>query len=283
MSRRRQLRAAFVTASLLSAAPALAQNTLWGNSAQSTAPANIESFNKTTGVRTAQFAGAARGNGRGIVVVGNVVYYTMVGDPVIYRMDAFTGAPLGGITTSIASMSTIAWDGTAFWTSDYSGTNRAFRVSTTGTTLKTINLSLASTNMDGMEYFNGKLISNRSDGGSVYDIYDLDGNVLNPSFITTTGFSTGIAYDGTNFFVSRAFASSVDVFDGTTGAFITNRVLTPQSGRTIEDLSVDYNERLDTGPGPGTTVPEPSTWVLFGTGLLTIGGIAARRRRGTTA
>jgi hypothetical protein len=31
--------------------------------------------------------------------------------------------------------------------------------------------------------------------------------------------------------------------------------------------------------GPRTTAPEPSTWALMGTGLLTIGGVAARRKR----
>jgi hypothetical protein len=31
--------------------------------------------------------------------------------------------------------------------------------------------------------------------------------------------------------------------------------------------------------GPGSVVPEPSTYILLGTGLLSLGGIAARRRR----
>jgi hypothetical protein len=33
--------------------------------------------------------------------------------------------------------------------------------------------------------------------------------------------------------------------------------------------------------GPATTVPEPGTWALLGTGLLAVGGVAARRKRPT--
>ena len=49
---------------------------------------------------------------------------------------------------------------TAFWTTDYTGPTKGYRIDTSGTTIKTINLPLASGFMDGMEYFNGKLIVN---------------------------------------------------------------------------------------------------------------------------
>ncbi len=43
-------------------------------------------------------------------------------------MSAIDGSAQGSILTTNASMSTIAWDGIALGTSDYSGTNRAFRI-----------------------------------------------------------------------------------------------------------------------------------------------------------
>ena len=191
-------------------------------------------------------------------------------------MDRLTGANLGFISTSAASMSTLAWDGSAFWTSDYSGTNRAFKIGLDGTILKTITLSLATGYMDGMEWFENKLIANRTDGGFggpiVYDVYDLDGNVLQANFLTHQN-GTGIAYDGTNFFVSNIYGNSIGVYDKL-GGFVKDLLLDGGS-HLIEDLSVDYAQRTDI---PGSTVPEPVTMVLLGSGLAGIGAFRRRRR-----
>ncbi len=251
--------------SLVGQAAGAQSNLLWTNSAQGFGPAHIQAFDRTTGALVRSFSGAS-GNGRGIVVVGNTVYYTMTNENLIHKMDATTGADLGVITTETQSMSTIGWDGSSFWTSDYSGTNRAFRIALDGSTIKTITLGNAHEFMDGMEWFNNKLIANRDDGGNVYDVYDLDGNLLQSAFITNpTSFSTGIAYDGTYFYASNLFDQSFARFDGTTGAFIDNVKATGQTFLAAEDLSVDYSQRQDI---PGTVTPEPASTVFLATGLV---------------
>src|SRR5487761_2304063 len=203
-------------ATMLGAANASAY-AIYGDSAGSNALSTIDS---TTGAETQRFS-PGKGNGRGMVVVGNVMYYTVTGDSHIYEVDKNTGIALGSIQTQNASMSTIAFDGTYFWTADYSGTNKAFKIDpTSGLNVSTITLANASSNMDGLEYFNGKLIGNRCDACGTYDIYDLSGNVLQSAFIDTRTQSTGIAFDGTNFLVSNVYAGTIGVYSGTTGAFL---------------------------------------------------------------
>lgn len=250
--------------------------TVYGNSA-SGGNNPIHIIDGATGVEAQRFIGQPSGNGRGIVTVGNTLYYTVVGDPNIYMMDRATGTATGSILTTNASMSTLAWDGSHFWTADYAGTNSAFRIDpTTGLNVKTISLEGAQSFMDGLEWFNGKLIGNRCDACGTYDIWDLDGNRLVEGFITTANnIGTGIAYDGANFLVSNLYDPSIGVYDFNTGGLLNTINLSGSGAFLIEDLSVDYAARPDTGGG---LVPEPATWsmMILGFGAL---GVLARRRR----
>jgi hypothetical protein len=280
--------AALGAVTIWGASSANAASILWANSAGS----DLSEFD-AAGNQLHQFF-PSEGNGRGVVQVGNVLYTTVANSNNVYTKNATTGATTG-TAFSIAGSSglqAIAYDGTNFWVGDYSGTNKAYLYTPTGTLLKTVTLINSTGFYDGLEYFNGKLIANQFDGGFTgpqhYSVYDTDGNLLTANFIDTTGHGngTGIAFDGTDFFVSDIFNNDISVWDGVTGAFI--RSITLQgSHSSIEDLSVDYAGRGDTCGGPGQppcdnggggTVPEPMSIGLLGAGLAALG--IARRKRG---
>ena len=258
----------------------IAASTIWTNSAGSNA---ITAVDSVTGALIKQF-NPAKGNGRGIVVIGNVVYYTVASSNNVFKLDATSGADLG-VAFSIAGttgLSSISYDGTNFYIADYSGTKNAYLVSPSGALLKTIVLANCSSFCDGLEFFNGKLISNRADtvNPAIYDIYDLNGNVLTAAFITDTGGGgRGIAFDGKNFIVANS--NQITTYNGATGAKI--GTITPGgTGQNYEDLSFDFAQRPDTGGPPADiSVPTLSEWALILL-VLMVGGLAVRpllRRR----
>ena len=223
-----------------------------------------------------------KGNGRGIVVVGNLAYYTVADSNNVFKADINTCADLG-VAFSVSGatgLSTMAFDGTNFWIGDYSGTNQAYYYSPTGTLIKTISLADCAGYCDGLEFFNGKLISNRGDAMPPYDIYDTLGNLVTPAFITTAFEGTGIAFDGTNFFVSDIHSQKLQVYDGTTGAFVKTVTITglAPNANEIEDLSADYSQRADI-----QSIPTLSNWAMLAMAMLLVGAgciVLYRRHRG---
>jgi hypothetical protein len=269
----------------LTCAAAQAQQFIYGNSAS--APNNqwLYKIDKTTGavVKACQMN---KGNGRGIVVVNNIAYYTTASNNNVFKADMGTCADLG-VAFAVAgatSLSTMAYDGTNFWIGDYSGTNHAFYYTPTGTLLNTIALANCTGFCDGLEWFNGKLISNRGDASSTgYDVYSTTGTLLTPDFIPPTGYQgTGIAFDGTNFYVSDIFNQKLHVYSGTSGTALNVITITglQPGANVIEDLSADYAIVLGP-PAPPAEIPTLREWgmILMSALLGLLGmGLVARRR-----
>jgi hypothetical protein len=226
---------------------------IYANSHSSTNNQRLYKIDATTGavVNTCLLQ---KGFGRGIVVMNNLAYYTTATSNQVFKADIITCADLGPLfsVSGASGLSTMAFDGTNFWIGDYSVTNQAYYYSPAGTLIKTIHLANCAGNCDGLEFFSGKLISNRGDATSPYDIYDTTGNLLTPSFITTNLSATGIAFDGNDFFVSDIFNQKLRVYDGT-GAFVRTIIITGllAGANEIEDLSFDYSLRPDLATGEG--------------------------------
>jgi hypothetical protein len=242
--------------------------TIYANNAGSN---EIMVIDSVTGNVTDSFIPMA-GNGRGVVVVGNTAYYTIASSGTVFSANLTTHVNNGAAFTvaGATGLSTMAYDGTNFWIGDYSGTNKAYYYTPTGTLLKTITLADAAGFYDGLEFFNGKLIANEFDGGfggtNHYDVYDTNGVLLTHDFINTTQApaATGIAFDGTNFWVAGVDDGKLYEYNGTTGAFITSELVNTTHGKLFEDLSVDYNIVIPPG------VPEPHYLLLMAVGFAAI-------------
>lgn len=220
-------------------------------------------------------------NGRGVVTVGDTLYYTDAssGNVSSYTLSTHTDHGTLFSVAGSSGLATIAYDGTNLWLGDYSGTNHAYEYSLTGTLLSTVSLNNCTSYCDGLEFANGGLVSNRADGGygapSTYDAYSLAGGAPTTTALITTSFgATGIAYDGTYYYVSDILHDQLVIYDST-GAFQRNIALADGlHTNAIEDLSVNYAARIDTGGAP-----EPATMLLFGSGLLGVGIVKLRRNR----
>ena len=255
--------------------------TIYGNNATGGAP-YVYVFDSATGAISNVITNLSGINGRGVVVVNNIMYYTTATTNSVYSYNLTTSTDMGSLfTVPSGALSTMAFDGTNFWIGDYSGTNHAYLYSPTGTLLNTISLADCTGFCDGLEYFvdgggNARLISNEGDGGTpgIYDVYSTTGALITHDFINTGDASgTGIAYDGTDFYVSNIFQKTITVYDNT-GAFIRTESLTGYGDNTplVEDLSANYALVL-------TGTPEPGTFAMLGAGLLGLLGAVKSRKR----
>lgn len=117
----------------------------------------------------------------------------------------------------------------------------------------------------------GYLISNRCDAFcGTYDVYDLNGNLVQAALITTpNGEGTGIAFNGTDFYVSDIFEGKYWVFDTNGNLLQTISISGYNQSPLVEDLSFNYQQVLQT--------PEPGSLLMFGSSALALAGLLRRK------
>jgi hypothetical protein len=271
--------------------PLKADDFVWGINASFSGP-HINEIDVTTGTVVADFVApnpiAASGNGRGIAVAGNTVYYSLAGSGDIFVTNSVTHAD-GGVlfNTGLGGVATITWDGANLWVSAYDNTNNVYKYDLAGHRLATV--SGFGNDRDGLEVLTNGIIANRGDGVGPYDLYNLSGTLVTSSFLNPAatpnfhGITTGVTFDGTDYFVSNpdSFAGGTErllEFDST-GAFVKSIALPnpgpqPGVGWLLEDLA-SLGNTVNNPPG----VPEPGSVVLLATAILGLGMYARRSVR----
>ena len=267
------------------AGKAWASTIVWGNNA-TFGNVTLEAFNMDTGALVDQFIvqnlEAVGDNGRGIAVVGTTIYYSVASSGNVFVTDSVTHADLGvAFNTGLGGIANLAWDGTNLWVTAYDGSANAHLYLPDGTFVKDV-IGFGG-NRDGFEVTETNLIANRGDAQGPYDLYDLDGNLVQAAFISPNFSPTGITFDGTFYYVSNIFGNEIHKYDssGNFVSFVTLGGPLPQTccGRLLEDLSSLGNiaeNPPSPPPGNGGVVPEPSSLMLMGSGLL---GFFVRRKK----
>lgn len=97
--------------------------TIWGDSATN-GPPILQEWN-LSGTLLDTITAPNGFNGRGVVQVGNVLYYTSASTNGVYAYNFVTNTDLGTVFTvpGASGLATMAWDGSHFYIGDYSGTN----------------------------------------------------------------------------------------------------------------------------------------------------------------
>ena len=213
-------------------------------------------------------------NGRGVALLGNTIYYTTADSGNIYVTNTVSHADLGIlVNTGYPGIANVATDGKYIYANSYQSSSGIIsKYDTSGALVGTVTVGAGYFGRDGFEVQNNPniaagattFISNRGDLTSPYDVYDSTGALLISAFIdpsTAAGgiygnSQTGIAYDGTDYFISQIYSNLMLHYSGI-GAFL-----------GVIDLSANGN--------PGA-VPEPEPLALFGLGVAALGFARSRK------
>lgn len=238
----------------------------------------IEKLNGDTGAVVDSFAVPfGSGSAASIAVVGNIGYYTLLGNANIQKVDMTTHASLGTAFSIVpGGINGITPDANGHLWFAGSGADPMREYDTAGNLLSTHAFpSPASSYRDGSVVFGGFVVANRGDQQGPYDKYTIPGGndplvLSQASFITTVGSGfNGIAFNGVNFYTSNEQAHKVSKWD-VNGNFVSIANLDP--GSRYENWTFASQDIV-------VGVPEPTTYALMFAGLAAVGYAAKRKNK----
>jgi hypothetical protein len=285
----------------VTALPAQAGSIVYGNNARF-GNVDIEAFDVSTGNKVDGFLlpdpAARSDNGRGVAVLGHDIYYTTADSGNIWKTNDSPSHPDLGVVvnTGFSGIANVATDGVYLYANNYQAVNGPINKYTpAGVLVGSITLSgpdAQAGDRDGFEVQNNShilsgattFIANRGDGEGPYDVYDSNGVEIISDFIDPAAhgstFVTGIAFDGTDYYVSDPEGNKLLEFDidgNYVGTIDLSGDPSPNGQRLLEDLSAVGNTVNNQVSG----APAPAGLVLAGTGLVSLFGYRRRMRKVT--
>ena len=266
--------AAVALVSALAAGNANADSFFWAVNQFQT----IQKLNGDTGAVVDSFAVPfGSGSAASIAVVGNIGYYTLLGNANVYKVDMTSHAALGTAFTTIVGgyMNGITPDASGHLWFAGGGSDPIREYDTAGTLLSSHAFpSAAGSYRDGSVVFGSFVVANRGDQQGPYDKYDLPGGngaltVNQLSFIGAGFGSNGIAFNGVNFYTSDEVAHKVSKWD-INGTFVSIANLDP--GSRYENWTFASQDIV-------AGIPEPETYALMFAGLVAVGYAAKRKNK----